>query len=236
MLHLARSLHLRQLQEARRHAPRRREEGHLRGDKVHLLRAKSHQLLARRAEALNAEGRRHHRELHRKELLVAPPLLPVLNEGLPLAVRHRRRRGARLLHGPKGSRQADNKEELNAVRHHLQRDPVRPNVVAAQSEANPESIDLRPRRLLVLVRANREVRDSVNNLDNLAVVELQPVRLPAEVRVKHEVDEREVRAPRLNLGDSPGQERQLRANAVKGSQSAERRRARRLHRQDHNKF
>jgi hypothetical protein len=55
--------------------------------------------------------------------------------------------------------------EGNLARRLRMRVPV--NREAEKSEANRESIDLQPRRLLVLVRAKREVEERVGNLASI---------------------------------------------------------------------
>jgi hypothetical protein len=98
---------------------------------------------------------------------------------------------------------------------------------AEQSESNLA------RRLWVRVPVNREAEKSV---DNLASIDLRPRRLPVLLRAKREVEERAGKVPTVNLAGSQGAERQLRLSKGRGrgSQSAERKRKRGLHRQGHN--
>jgi hypothetical protein len=117
--------------------------------------------------------------------------------------------------------------KLNAGGRHLQPVQVHRNVAPEQSEGNLA------RRLRVRVPANREAEKSEANLES---IDLQPRRLPAQVPMRCKVEERGDKAPTVNLAGSQGAERQLRLSKGRGrgSQSAERKRERGLHRQDHN--
>jgi hypothetical protein len=108
---------------------------------------------------------------------------------------------------------------------------VRVSVAVAQSEDSPATANL-ARLLLVRVLANPEAEKSV---DHLASIDLPPHRLPARAPVKCEAEEREGRVHTVNLAGSQEAERQLRLSRGRGSRSAERKKGRRLHRQDHNK-
>jgi hypothetical protein len=60
---------------------------------------------------------------------------------------------------------------------------------------------------------------------------------PAQLPVKRVADEKENKAPMVNLAGRREAERQLRLNAARGNQNAERKRDRKKHRhQDHDKF
>jgi hypothetical protein len=102
------------------------------------------------------------------------------------------------------------------------------SVAAAQSE------DSLARRLRVLVQMNREPEK--NNPDS---IDLRPHRLPVQVQAKREVEEKEGRVRMVNLAASQEADRLrlLQLSAGKRSPSAERKRARGLHRhEDHNNF
>jgi hypothetical protein len=88
--------------------------------------------------------------------------------------------------------------------------PVRVSVAAAQNKVNLV------RHLAVEPSARREAEKS---LGNLAPINLQPCRLPVRVRfrAKREVDEREDKAPTLNLPASQKAERQLRLSKGRGN-------------------
>jgi hypothetical protein len=109
--------------------------------------------------------------------------------------------------------------------------PVRVSVAAEQSEDNHPATANLARHLVVQVLARREAEKSVGNL---APINLQPRRLPVQVRAKREADEREGKAPMVNLPGSQKAERQLRLSKGRGNRSAERKRARGLHRRGHN--
>jgi hypothetical protein len=109
---------------------------------------------------------------------------------------------------------------------HRQPARVRLNVAAAQSA---DSLVL---RLRVWVPVNREAQ---KNSDNPESINLRPHRLPVQVQAKREVEEREGKVPMVNLAASQEAERLLQLSGDKGSRSAERKRARGLHRhEDHN--
>jgi hypothetical protein len=92
-----------------------------------------------------------------------------------------------------------------------------------------------PARLLPVPRP---VKGDVNESEaNQESIDLQPPRLLVEVRAKREVQKREVKAPTVNLAASQKAERQLALSVSRGSRSAERKKARGLHRQEgHNNF
>jgi hypothetical protein len=100
-------------------------------------------------------------------------------------------------------------------------------VAAEQSEGNLA------RRLWVRVPVNRKAEKSEANRES---IDLQPRRLLVLVRAKREVEEREGKAPMVNLVGSQGAERQLLLSKGRGrgSRSAERKKKRGLHRQGHN--
>jgi hypothetical protein len=111
---------------------------------------------------------------------------------------------------------------------HRQPVPVRVSVAAAQRKDNRATVSL-ARHLAVQAPARREAEKSVGNLPNL-----QPRRLPVRVRAKPKADEREGKGPMVNLPASQKAERQLRLSKGRGNRSAERRRAKGLHRRGHN--
>ena len=120
--------------------------------------------------------------------------------------------------------------ELSVAEHRRQPVPVRVSVAAAQSEDNRATANL-ARHLAVQVPARREAEKSAGNL---APINLQPRRLPVQVRAKREADQREGKVPMVNLPASQKAERQLRLSKGKGNRSAERKKARGLHRRGHN--
>jgi hypothetical protein len=121
--------------------------------------------------------------------------------------------------------------ELSVAGHHRQpAPPVRVSVAAARSEGNRATANLSRHLVVVQVPARREVRNSVGNL---APINLQPRRPSVQVRAKREADEREGKAHMVNLPGSQEAERQLRLGKGKGNPSAERKRARGLHRRGH---
>ena len=124
--------------------------------------------------------------------------------------------------------------ELSVAGHRRHRVvPVRVSVAAEQSEDNhPATVNL-ARRLVVQVLARREAEKSVGNL---APINLQPRRPAVQVRAKREAHEKEGKAPMVNLLASQKAERQLRLSKGRGNRSAERKRARGLHRRGYNNF
>jgi hypothetical protein len=121
----------------------------------------------------------------------------------------------------------------SAAEHRLQPPRVLVSVAAAQSEDSLATASL-ARRLLVRVQVNRELER--NNPDS---IDLRPHRLPVQVQAKREVEEKEGRVRMVNLAASQKADRLrlLQLSAGKRSPSAERKRARRLHRhEDHNNF
>jgi hypothetical protein len=121
--------------------------------------------------------------------------------------------------------------ELSAVLHHHQSAQVHVSVAAAQSADSLGMASL-ARRLRPRVPVNR---GSEKNADNPESINLRPQRLPVQVRAKREVEESERKVPMVNLAASQEVERLLRPGAGKGSRSAERKRARGPHRhEDHN--
>jgi hypothetical protein len=104
------------------------------------------------------------------------------------------------------------------------------SVAAAQNKDNRATVNL-ARQLAAQAPARREAEKSVGNL---APINLQPRRLPVRVRAKREADERDGRGPMVNLPASQKAERKLRLSKGRGNRSAERKRARGLHRRGHN--
>jgi hypothetical protein len=115
-----------------------------------------------------------------------------------------------------------------AERRPRQRALARRNVAA---EDNLDSVSLAHRQPVADL-AKREAQES---RDGLGSVSRQPRRRPVEDRVKRAVDEREARAPMVNPAVNQEAERQLRQSAARDNRSAERKRERGPHRQDHNK-
>jgi hypothetical protein len=103
--------------------------------------------------------------------------------------------------------------------------PVRVSVAPEQSEDNHPATANLAHHLVVQVLSRREAEKSLGNLPNL-----QPSRRPVPVRAKREADEREGKGPMVNLPASQKAERQLQLSKGRGSRSAERKRARGLHR------
>jgi len=122
--------------------------------------------------------------------------------------------------------------ELSVAGHRRHRVvPVRVSVAAEQSEDNhPATVNL-ARRLVVQVLARREAEKSVGNL---APINLQPRRPAVQVRAKREADQREGKAPMVNLSASQEAQRQLRPSKGRRNRSAERKKAKGLHRRGHN--
>ena len=89
------------------------------------------------------------------------------------------------------------------------------------------------RHLLVQGLAKGEGEKSEANRES---IDLQARRLPGQVRAMREAEEREGKASLVNLPGSPEAEHQLPLSKVRGNQSAERKRARGLHRRGHNKY
>jgi hypothetical protein len=89
------------------------------------------------------------------------------------------------------------------------------------------------RRLAVLVLAKREVEEREGNL---ASIELQPRRLPAQPPVRREAEGSEGKVPMASLAGSQGAVLPLllSKDRGRGSRSAERKKKRGLHRQGHN--
>jgi len=166
---------------------------------------------------LSIHRRRRLNKVSNQEAGSAQPL----NLGRPVAPRTLQGKGAVKL------------SELSVAKHHHQPAPVRRvSVAAAQSKDNRATANL-ARHLVVQVPATREAEKSVGNL---TPINLQPRRLPVQGRAKREADEREGKAPLVNnLPGSPEAERQLRRSKGRGNRSAERKRARGLHRRGHNK-
>jgi hypothetical protein len=106
--------------------------------------------------------------------------------------------------------------------------PVRVSVAAAQSEDNHLAPVNLACHLVVQVLARREAEKSVGNL---APINLQPRRLPVHLRAKREADQREGKAPLVNLPASQKAERQLPLS--KGRGNPQRKKAKELHRQGH---
>jgi len=104
--------------------------------------------------------------------------------------------------------------------------PVRVSVAAAENKDNRATVNL-VRHLAVQAPARREAEKSVRNL---APINLQPRRLPVQVRAKPKADEREGKAPMVNLPGSPEAKRQLPPSKGRGNWSAGRKKQRGLHR------
>jgi hypothetical protein len=131
------------------------------------------------------------------------------------------------------SKGAGKLSELSVAGHRRQRVvPVRVSVAAAQNKDNRATVNL-ARHLAAQAPARREAEKSVGNL---APINLQPRHLPVRVRAKPEADEREGRGPMVNLPASQKAERQLRLSKgrCRGNRSAERKKAKGLHRRGHN--
>jgi hypothetical protein len=99
-----------------------------------------------------------------------------------------------------------------------------------------QSADNLARRLRVLLPVKDKAGKCVGNPES---IDRRPHRLPAQVRAKREVEEREGKVPMVNLAASQEADRLrlLQLSADKGSPSAERKRARGPHRhEDHNDF
>jgi hypothetical protein len=131
------------------------------------------------------------------------------------------------------SKGAGKLSELSAAGHCRPRvAPVRVSVAAAQNKDNRATVSL-ARHLAVQAPARREAEKSVGNL---AAINLQPRHLPVRVRAKPKADEREGRGPMVNLPASQKAERQLRLSKGRrrGNRSAERKKAKGLHRRGHN--
>jgi hypothetical protein len=123
----------------------------------------------------------------------------------------------------------------SAAEHRLQPARGRVSVAAAQSADSLATASL-ARRLRARVLVNREAE---KNADNPESIDLRPHRLPVQVPAKREVEEREGKVPMVNLAASREADRLrlLQLSAGKGNRSAERKRARGLHRhEDHNNF
>jgi hypothetical protein len=109
---------------------------------------------------------------------------------------------------------------------------VRVSVAAAQSEDSLATANL-ARRLQVLVPVKDKAEKNAGNPES---IDLRPHRLPVQVRAKREVEKREGKVPMVNLPASQEVERLLQLSAGKGNRSAERKRARGPHRhKDHNR-
>ena len=131
------------------------------------------------------------------------------------------------------SKGAGKLSELSVAGHRRQRVvPVRVSVAAAQNKDNRATVNL-ARQLAVQAPARREAEKSVGNL---APINLQPRHLPVRVWAKPKADEREGRGPMVNLPASQKAERQLRLSKGRrrGNRSAERKKAKGLHRRGHN--
>ena len=108
-----------------------------------------------------------------------------------------------------------------AGQHHHPPVPVHVSVAAAQSKDNRASVNL-----AVQAPAGRGAEKSLGNLPNL-----QPRRLPVQVRAKREAEEREGKGPMVNLPASQEAERQLRLSKARGNPQGKK--ARGLHRRGH---
>ena len=120
--------------------------------------------------------------------------------------------------------------ELNVAGHRHQPVPVRVSVAAGLSEAHRATVNL-ARHLAVQGSASHEAEKSA---DNLAPINLQVRRLPAQVRAKREADERAGKVPVVNLLGSQRVEHQLRLS--KGRRNPQRKKERGLQRQGRNKI
>jgi hypothetical protein len=122
--------------------------------------------------------------------------------------------------------------ELSATEHRFQPAQVRVSLVAGQSEDSLAGTASLARHLRVRVLANRGAE---KNADNPESINLRPHRLPVRVRAKREVEEREGKVPMVNLAASQKPARLLRLSVGNDSRSVARKRARGLHRHaDHN--
>ena len=113
----------------------------------------------------------------------------------------------------------------SVAQHRLPRAQVLVNVAAAHSEHSLA------RRLRGLVRVNRVAQ---KNADNPASTDLRRHHLPVQVQAKREVQEREGKAPMVNLAANQEPERLLLLSAGKCNLNGERKKARGPHRHDHN--
>jgi hypothetical protein len=131
------------------------------------------------------------------------------------------------------SLQGESEVELKAPAHRLQLAPLRTSGAAEQSEDSPATASL-ARLLLVRVLVKDEAQRSEANRESK---NLRLRRLAARAPVKRELEEREGKAPMVNLADRQEAGRLLQLSRGKGNQSAERKRERALHRlQGHDDF
>ena len=119
---------------------------------------------------------------------------------------------------------------LSVAERPRQRAQARRNVGAENNEDNLDSVSLACRQPVAGL-AKREARES---RDDLGSINLQPRRPLAPANRK--VEEKEARAPTVNLAGSLGLERPPQLLGASSNQSAERKRERGLQRQGHNKF
>jgi hypothetical protein len=98
------------------------------------------------------------------------------------------------------------------------------------AEDNRTPINLQPRRLPVQVRARCEAERSA---DNRALINLQPRHLPVQVRAKRETHQGEGRTSMVNLVASQRVEGKLHLRAVRDNRSVGRKRERGLQRRSH---
>jgi len=122
--------------------------------------------------------------------------------------------------------------ELNVAGHRHQPVPVRVSVAAGLSEAHRATVNL-ARHLAVQGSARHHAEKSAGNL---APINLQVRRLPAQVRAKREADERAGKVPKVSLLGSQRVERKLHPSAVRDNRSVERKRERELQRRGRNNF
>lgn len=80
------------------------------------------------------------------------------------------------------------------------------------------------------------VEQSWDNPDNRGSERPRRHQLPGHVRARHKVEEKGARAPMVSLADSLGLERPPRLSVARDNRSAERKKERGLHRQDHDNF
>ena len=118
---------------------------------------------------------------------------------------------------------------LSAAERPRQRARARRNVAAENNEDNLDSVSL-VRRQPVAGLAKREAQESRHDLGS---INLQPRRLLAPANRK--VEEKEARAPTVNLAGSLGLGRLPQLLGASSHRNAERKREKGLHRQGHNK-
>jgi hypothetical protein len=119
---------------------------------------------------------------------------------------------------------------FSAAEHRLQPAQMRMIVAAAQSADSLGMASL-ARRLRPRVPVNR---GSEKNADNPDSINLRPQRLPVQVRAKREMEESQRKVPMVNLAASREVDRLLQLSAAKRNRNGERKRVRGPHRhEDH---